>query len=108
MVSRIGTYGQGMNNIRNNRSIMNDLNKVLLQSQTGKRSDIYLGISKQTKDLLSFEAEMSRSNEHLLTINDTKSRLSEMDSSLGTIYDRVTDFRKQLVSASNDKNYTKA
>lgn len=107
MVSRIGTYGQGMNNIRNNRSIMNDLNKVLLQSQTGKRSDIYLGISKQTKDLLSFEAEMSRANEHLLTINDTKSRLSEMDSSLGTIYDRVTDFRKQLVSASNDKNYTK-
>ncbi len=107
MVSRIGTYGQGMNNILSNRSIMYDLNKTLQQAQTGKRSDIYLGISKQTKDLLSFESELGRSSEHILTIDDTKSRLSEMDSSIETIYDRLTDFRKDLVSASNDKNYTK-
>ena len=105
MVARISTLGQTNRSLAFTQQTQVRINDIITQISSGKKAQVYQGLSRSTNELINTENQILRNNEYMDSINIAQRRLDAVEDSTDTIFDLVTEFRKTLVQARNDRNY---
>lgn len=104
ILSRISTFGQGNQNIRNLFGTQSDINDLTYQATTGIKARQYSGVASGSNLLVNLEQSLLRADTYRDNIATAKRRLQQQEQNTAQITDMATEFKKTLLSAANAEN----
>jgi len=104
VLSRISTFGQTNFNWANIEDTQKRINDLTIQISSGKKAQHASGIAREANLLFNLENNVYRNQQFETSINTAQRRLTEMETTTSSIFDRVSEFRQTLIQLANDPN----
>lgn len=104
MISQLGTHAKHQRTqgfINQNQARVFDLQT---QISSGKKSQVYSGISAKASELVSFENRIGKIDQYQDSIAQVQTRMNMMESGLNSIYDNAINIRTSVINGLNNKN----
>ncbi len=103
-MTRIANFAQSQRNLAHIMNAQERINKGQLQISSGRVSEQYSGVSRNTRQLVNTEMAHGRTSQFISNNNIIDQRLSKMESQVSQIFDVLIDYKTLLVNGLNANN----
>lgn len=105
-MTRVANFAQHERNLAHILNAMERLNEGQLQVSSGRKSESFAGIARETRQLVNVEASHIRITQYMENNKLVDQRLETMETSVAQIFDVLTQFKELLVNGLNANNAT--